>query len=284
AVNFIPSRLTLDLAGAPLTASYTNHGPMGHFGLFFIGAGDELFLSTAGAGQPFAGFEVAELAAHLQHVVSAMAADPDRRLSSIELIADPGRSDLAVLGNHRVLDTPPPDQVAITDMFAARVADAREPPAVRGNGLRMTDRELDAAGSRVAHLRVSGGVGPGDRVALVADRSSRAVIGILAVLKARAAYLPVGPAVPAARLEFILRDAAPAAALTTADLRSRLDGQVGEVIDLDDSAITEQPATALPGPAYDDTAYVIYTSGTTGNPKGVAATHHNRSEEHTSEL
>src|SRR5690606_6113493 len=54
-----------------------------------------------------------------------------------------------------------------------------------------------------------------------------------------------------------------------------LDGQVGEVIDLDDSAIAEQPATALPGPAYDDTAYVIYTSGTTGNPKGVAVTHHN---------
>src|SRR5690606_2341155 len=83
------------------------------------------------------------------------------------------------------------------------------------------------------------------------------------------------PILPAARLEFILRDAAPAAALTTADLRSRLDGQVGEVIDLDDSAIAEQPATALPGPAYDDTAYVIYTSGTTGNPKGVAVTHHN---------
>ena len=49
AVNFIPSRLTLDFGGAQATASYTNHGPVGHFGLFFMGAGDELLLSTAGA-------------------------------------------------------------------------------------------------------------------------------------------------------------------------------------------------------------------------------------------
>ncbi|MGV0837952.1 amino acid adenylation domain-containing protein [Mycolicibacterium thermoresistibile] len=275
AVNFIPARLTLDLAGAPLTASYTNHGPMGHFGLFFIGAGDELFLSTAGAGEPFASFEVAELADHLQQLVATMAADPDRRLSSIDLLAERAHTDLATTGNHAVLHETPPQQLAITDLFATHVANTPDAVAVSGTGSALTYRELDEAANRLAHLLTSRGVGPGERVALVSERSTRAVIAILAVLKTGAAYLPIDPAVPASRMEFILRDAAPAAALTTAELRDRLDGHVIEIIDLDDPAIGDQPTTALPGPSFDDIAYVIYTSGTTGTPKGVAVTHHN---------
>ena len=58
--NFIPSRLTLDLAGAPAAATYTNHGPVGHFRLLFLGASNQLFLSTAGTGQPFANFDVSD--------------------------------------------------------------------------------------------------------------------------------------------------------------------------------------------------------------------------------
>ncbi|MGV7959453.1 AMP-binding protein, partial [Mycobacterium kansasii] len=70
-------------------------------------------------------------------------------------------------------------------------------------------------------------------------------------------------------------DAAPIAALTTADLRDRLDGFDGAVIDVDDPAVRTRSATALPAPAHDNVAYVIYTSGTTGTPKGVAVTHYN---------
>ncbi|ORB10698.1 AMP-binding protein, partial [Mycobacterium noviomagense] len=80
---------------------------------------------------------------------------------------------------------------------------------------------------------------------------------------------------PAARIEFLLDDAAPIAAITTADLRSRLDGHNLLVIDIDDPAIGAQPATGLAAPAPDDIAYLIYTSGTTGVPKGVAVPHGN---------
>ncbi len=106
-------------------------------------------------------------------------------------------------------------------------------------------------------------------------RSAQAVIAILAVLKTGAAYLPIDPAVPAARLQFMIADAAPIAAITTADLRSRLDGSDLVVIDVNDAAVDTQPGTELPAPAPDDVAYMIYTSGTTGVPKGVAVTHHN---------
>ena len=88
----------------------------------------------------------------------------------------------------------------------------------------MTYRELDEAANRLAHLLAGQGAGPGQSVALLFSRSAEAVVAILAVLKTGAAYLPMDPAVPAARMEFMLADAAPVAAITTADLAGRLDG------------------------------------------------------------
>ncbi len=274
AVNFIPSRLTADLAGAEVSVSYTNHGPTGSFGLFFIGAGNELFLSTAGAGQPFASFEVAELADHIQTLVTAMAADPDRPLSSLDLLAGNERAELATIGNTGAL-TGAATPISITDLFAQQVAAAPDAEALTFEDISLTYRELDATANRLAHLLAAGGVGPGRRVALVSERNDRAVVAILAVLKTGAAYVPIDPSVPESRLEFVLADAAPAAVLTTADLRSRFDGHDIPVVDLDDPALADQPDSPLPAPRPDDLAYVIYTSGTTGAPKGVAITHHN---------
>ena len=100
-------------------------------------------------------------------------------------------------------------------------------------------------------------------------------MAIMAVLKTGAAYVPIDPAHPDARIEFMLGDAAPVAAITTADLRPRLDGSDLLVIDVEDARITSRPGTALPGPAPMIIAYMIYTSGTTGVPKAVAITHRN---------
>ncbi|MFA5707932.1 amino acid adenylation domain-containing protein [Mycolicibacterium sp.] len=274
AVNFIPSRLTADLAGAQVSVSYTNHGPTGSFGLFFIGAGDELFLSTAGAGQPFASFEVAELADHIQSLVTAMAADPDLPLSSLDLLAGDERTELATIGNQDTL-TGAADPISITELFGRQVAAAPDAAALTFEGNSLTYRELDADANRLAHLLAAAGVGPGERVALVSERTDRAVVAILAVLKTGAAYVPIDPSVPDSRLEFVLADAAPAVVLTTAELRARFEGHDIRVIDVDDPAVAEQADDPLPAPRADDLAYVIYTSGTTGAPKGVAITHHN---------
>ena len=75
----------------------------------------------------------------------------------------------------------------------------------------------------------------------------------------------------------MLDDAAPIAAITTTELRARLDGRDcwSSISVIEDPAIDSQPSTALPAPAPDNIAYLIYTSGTTGVPKGVAITHHN---------
>ena len=70
----------------------------------------------------------------------------------------------------------------------------------------------------MAHLLAAQGVGPGQRVALLLSRSAEAIVAMLAVVKTGAAYVPIDPAVPAARIEFVLGDAAPIAAITTAEL------------------------------------------------------------------
>jgi non-ribosomal peptide synthetase component F len=93
------------------------------------------------------------------------------------------------------------------------------------------------------------------------------------VLKTGAAYLPIDPAHPDARIEVVVADAAPIAAVSTTELRARLGGGVPRVIAVDDTGIDDQPSTALVAPAADEVAYLIYTSGTTGVPKGVALTH-----------
>ena len=103
--------------------------------------------------------------------------------------------------------------------------------------------------NRLAHLLAGQGVGPGQRVALLLPRSAEAIVAMLAVLKTGAAYVPIDPAVPAARMQFVLGDAAPIAAITTAELRRRLDGHDLLVIDIEDlgDPLDSQPSTALAG-------------------------------------
>ncbi|WP_459960408.1 AMP-binding protein, partial [Mycobacterium avium] len=96
-------------------------------------------------------------------------------------------------------------------------------------------------------------------VALLFSRSAHAIVAILAVLKTGAAYLPIDAAAPAARVRFMLADSAAVAAVTTAGLRSRLDGCDVAAIDIEDPRIQTRPSTPLPAPAPHDIAYVIYT-------------------------
>ncbi|WP_116377627.1 non-ribosomal peptide synthetase, partial [Mycobacterium sp. MFM001] len=211
----------------------------------------------------------------LQRVLAVMTADPGRRLSSVDVLDEAEHARLDEIGNRTVLIQPAAPAVSIPALFAAQVARAPEAVAISCGECSWTYRELDEAANRMAHLLAGQGVGPGERVALLLSRSAEAVAAILAVLKTGAAYLPIDPVMPAARMQFMVADAAPIAAITTTELADRLDGHDLLVIDADDPRIDTQPSTGLPTPAADEIAYLIYTSGTTGVPKGVAVAHHN---------
>ncbi|MGE2727826.1 amino acid adenylation domain-containing protein, partial [Mycolicibacterium pulveris] len=211
----------------------------------------------------------------LQRVLVAMTADPTRRLSTLDVLDEAEHDRLDEMGNRALLARPAPAAVSIPELFATQVGRAPEAVALVFGDESITYRQLDDAANRLAHLLSGHGVGPGTCAALLLGRSAQAVVAMLAVLKTGAAYLAIDPTLPAARMEFMLTDAAPIAVITTADLKPRLDGRDVAVVDLNDPAIETQPSTPLPAPAPDDIAYLIYTSGTTGTPKGVAVSHAN---------
>ena len=152
-----------------------------------------------------------------------MTADPTRRVSSMDVLDEAEHARLDEVGNRAVL-TQPATPVSIPVLFAEQVARAPEAVAVTFEGRSMTYRELDEAANRLAHLLADHGAGPGQCVALLFSRSAEAIVAMLAVLKTGAAYLPIDPGLPTARIEFMIADAAPIAAITTAGLRPRLDG------------------------------------------------------------
>ncbi|HYB83604.1 MAG TPA: condensation domain-containing protein, partial [Mycobacterium sp.] len=218
------------------------------------------------------GIEV--LIERLQQVLVAMTADPTRRLSSMDVLDAGEHARLDERGNRAVL-TLPATPVSIPVLFAAQVERTPEAVALSCGEHSWTYCEVEKSANRLAHLLAAHGAGPGKCVALLFTRSAEAIVAMLAVLKTRAAYLPIDPGLPAARIGFMLADAAPIAAITTTGLADRLDGHELPVIDIDDPRIDSYPGAALPAPAPEDIAYIIYTSGTTGIPKGVAVTHHN---------
>jgi amino acid adenylation domain-containing protein len=141
--------------------------------------------------------------------------------------------------------------------------------AVFAGGLRLSYRELGARADTVARRLLAMGVRPGDRVATLLERSADAVVAVLAIVKAGAAYLPIEPGYPRERARFMLADAEARAIVTSAALEARVADAPAPRL-LVDAVAAGSPAEAVRVAAHpDDLAYVMYTSGSTGKPKGV---------------
>ncbi|WP_046266716.1 AMP-binding protein, partial [Pseudomonas syringae] len=149
--------------------------------------------------------------------------------------------------------------------------------AVAFQGQRLSYAELNRQANRLAHHLIGLGIGPDDRVALCVERGVEMMVGLLGVLKAGAAYVPLDPAYPAERLAYMIEDSTPSALLTQRHLQEYLPTLTLPLVLLDDDqrkTFTERddnPVVEALGVR--NLAYVIYTSGSTGNPKGVMIEH-----------
>ncbi|WP_165975404.1 non-ribosomal peptide synthetase [Actinomadura rubrisoli] len=213
------------------------------------------------------------LADRFVRVVGLLAADPAQRVGAVELV-EPAERELVLRGfNDTAAETP---ELTIPALVGRQVKASPDAVAVVNGDVSLTYRELDERANRLAGVLAERGVGPETVVGLALPRSADLVVGLLAVLKAGGAYLPIDPRYPSRRLEFILSDAHPRLLLTDeATAPSLPDTGVPHLylgdVDLD-AAEARDPATrALP----DHAAYVMYTSGSTGTPKGVVITHRN---------
>ncbi|MFE2179018.1 amino acid adenylation domain-containing protein [Streptomyces sp. NPDC059455] len=173
---------------------------------------------------------------------------------------------------------PGPD-VTVPDLVQRWVGEKPDAVAVVFGDVSLTYRHLGERTDRLARALAGRGVGPESIVAVVLPPSADVVVALLGVLKAGAAYLPIDPDYPAERIEFMLRDAAPALVLTTERASARLPRICPHVMldDLDQVPdAPEAPGThpdAMGTGRPDQLVYVIYTSGSSGVPKGVAITH-----------
>ncbi|MFC4608756.1 non-ribosomal peptide synthetase [Streptomyces maoxianensis] len=193
---------------------------------------------------------------------------PPREPGAAELLLAPGPGGL-----------PSPD-TTVLQLFRARAARRPDAPAVLGDNLHWSYAELDRRSDAVAAELLSRGVGRGDVVGVLADRSALGLAGVWGVLKAGAAFLPIDVRNPARRVEELLHDAQVRFCLTETTACAKAEGGdcttiLLEDIASDDATVDEHQRAALtaaaPGP--DDLAYVIYTSGSTGKPKGVQIEH-----------
>jgi amino acid adenylation domain-containing protein len=133
--------------------------------------------------------------------------------------------------------------------------------------------QLNEKANQLAHWLRATGIGPGHIIALMVERSFAMMIGILGIIKAGAAYLPLSPDNPPARTDYMLKDAGVRVLLVHAKTAGRTTFQ-GLVVNLDDPGIYRGPEEnpVIVNQAR-DLAYVIYTSGSTGKPKGVMIEH-----------
>ncbi|MFJ3925912.1 amino acid adenylation domain-containing protein, partial [Streptomyces sp. NPDC090022] len=219
---------------------------------------------------------VARLTGHLGVLLDAALAAPGTAVGALPLLTDAEEEQIRHRWNATELAAV--DPALIHERLAAQAARTPDAPAVIAEDATLTHRELDERANRLAHHLTALGAGPGSLVGLSVARGSAMAVGLLGILKAGAAYVPLDPGFPADRLGYMLADSGAPLVVTHGAVRDRLAGSGARLVDLDADAaeIGARPATAPHTTVTaDDLAYVIYTSGSTGNPKGVAIEHRN---------
>lgn len=211
---------------------------------------------------------------HLQTLLEGAVGDRNRPLSRLPLLTQPEQYQLIVEWNDTYADYP--HDCCVHHLFELQVKRTPNATAVVCEGKQLTYRELNTRANQVAHRLRSLGAGPHVLVAICSERSLEMVVGLLGILKAGAAYVPLDPAYPRDRLSFMLEDAEVAVLLTQASLAGHLPQTGARVVCLDrdwQEMAAESTADLVSDVEPENLAYVIYTSGSTGKPKGVQIPH-----------
>ena len=228
-----------------------------------LGADGPALRITSDSGDDF------RLGAAIDRFLSAMAA-PSTPCSAVELLSEEELEELDRGARGAIRDIP---KATIHGRFQECAARHPANLAVSDGTVQLTYGDLDEWSDRVAgRLRRDYGIRPGMRVGVLLDSSPAQVIAALAAWKAGAIYLPLSAEWPQARLDAILKSAAPAVVVCGKERDGRSTGQT-PVLELDLSAAGDRPDSSPATLSPDAAAYLLYTSGSTGEPKGVSVSH-----------
>ena len=212
---------------------------------------------------------------HYLVLLKAIADDLNQPLGQLPLLTQSERQQQLVEWNDTMVDF---SDDCVHELFEAQVKRTPDAIAVLFENQKLTYQQLNARSNQLAHHLQSLNIGSGSLVGLGLQRSADLVMGILGILKAGAAYLPLDADYPEQRLEFMLSDANVGVIVAKQELRDRIPAKDRLVIWLDAEAVNlkAQAKTNLElTVSSKEPAYVIYTSGSTGKPKGVEIYHRN---------
>ncbi len=213
------------------------------------------------------------MAARYLKVLRRVVAEPDVRVGAVDVLAAGERDRLLGTLDDTAESTPAP---TIPGLFERQAEATPDAVAVVFEERELTYAELNARANRLARELIRHGASPESVVGLSLPRDEELVVALLGVLKSGAAYLPIDPRYPSARLGHVLGDARPELMLTDAETVKVVPGNDVPRLLLGELDLGTGDATNLTGAARpENLAYLIYTSGSTGTPKGVAITHHN---------
>ncbi|HEU4511197.1 MAG TPA: amino acid adenylation domain-containing protein [Pyrinomonadaceae bacterium] len=216
---------------------------------------------------------IERLVDHFEAVLRAVAESTEQRIGEIPLLNDDERRQ--VLEGWNWTERKYDRTRTVVELFEEQVELHPDALAVSCEGEEITYRELNQRANQLAHYLQQQGIGPEALVGVCLERSVEMVVGVLGTLKAGGAYLPLDPAYPRERLEFMLEDAGIRVLLTSERLSSTLPATEALVVPLDSAS----QLASFPdhNPVHDvdasNLAYVIYTSGSTGKPKAVLVQH-----------
>jgi amino acid adenylation domain-containing protein len=244
----------------------------------------ELLLDLEAASDLFEAATARRLLGHYLALLDGAAADPERPLDSLPLLTAPERCQLLV--EWAATTSPYPRDATIPALFAAQAASRSGNVALAWDGGILSYGELARRAEHLARRLRAAGAGPEVVVGLHCERSPALIVGMLGILYAGAAYLPLDPAQPHGRLAGMLADADARLVVASTTLRPPWLGAGKTVIEiapvvpgapLPGGGVERSPGRAadLAGLASfpESLAYVMYTSGSTGQPKGVAVVH-----------
>jgi amino acid adenylation domain-containing protein len=243
--------------------------------LFVVEHGPVLHATLQYSSELFERSTAERMTEHFVELLRSAVSDPSSRLSELPFMTRAER-ELALgewNATARSFDTEP--------LLHRRVSElaAEDPHAIAAlfSGTELSRYELNTRSNRLAHHLISLGIGYESIVGVCFDDGFEMLVAILAIWKAGAAYLPLDPRYPAARLAFLMEDSAVAVVVTRSDVAEVLPSSRSYAVLIDEhaDAIASEP-TSDPDVHVDplNAAYIIYTSGSTGQPKGVVVSHH----------
>ncbi|MBU0485479.1 MAG: amino acid adenylation domain-containing protein [Proteobacteria bacterium] len=218
---------------------------------------------------------IGRMGEHFQELVKSIGQDPDRKIFALNILAEPEQKRL--LEEFTATAEDYPAAKTIVELFEEQVAQTPDNQAVVFEERCLTYRQLNERVNQLAHnLRKNHGIRPDQPVGLMLERSEWLVIGLLAIIKGGGTYLPLDPAYPEERLNYILADSGCRLVLTEKKYLNRelTDDQNDQLTLVEiNSALLGAETNPAPVNKADDLAYIIYTSGSTGLPKGVMIEH-----------